>query len=51
MGLVDGLDGDDGPGPTVISASTARWEQAFSVDGERTWVTNWVMEFARRGSS
>ncbi|WP_028801814.1 hypothetical protein [Streptomyces sp. 142MFCol3.1] len=31
-----------------ISATTARWEQAFSVDGERTWVTNWVMEFTRR---
>jgi hypothetical protein len=34
-----------------ISPTTARWEQAFSVDGEKTWVTNWVMEFARRGSS
>ncbi len=32
-----------------ISATTARWEQAFSVDGEKTWVTNWVMEFTRRG--
>ncbi|MHB9854714.1 hypothetical protein ACSYGO_36470 [Streptomyces krungchingensis] len=31
-----------------ISATTARWEQAFSVDGERTWMTNWVMEFTRR---
>jgi hypothetical protein len=24
-----------------------RWEQAFSVDGERTWETNWIMESAR----
>ncbi|WP_406356636.1 hypothetical protein [Streptomyces sp. NBC_00658] len=33
-----------------ISDSTARWEQAFSVDGQRTWVTNWVMDFTRRAS-
>lgn len=33
-----------------ISETTARWEQAFSVDGEKTWVTNWVMEFTRRGA-
>lgn len=26
----------------------ARWEQAFSVDGEATWETNWIMEFTRR---
>ncbi|MET9517505.1 hypothetical protein [Streptomyces sp. NPDC002994] len=31
-----------------ISATTARWEQAFSVDGEKTWLTNWVMDFTRR---
>ncbi|WP_326653721.1 MULTISPECIES: hypothetical protein [unclassified Streptomyces] len=30
-----------------ISESAARWEQAFSVDGERTWMTNWVMELSR----
>ncbi|MEU4402841.1 hypothetical protein ACIQH6_24075 [Micromonospora orduensis] len=30
-----------------ISATTARWEQAFSVDGERTWETNWIMTFDR----
>jgi len=34
-----------------ISATTARWEQAFSVDGEKTWVSNWVMEFTRRPAS
>jgi hypothetical protein len=31
-----------------ITPTSARWEQAFSVDGEQTWETNWVMEFTRR---
>jgi hypothetical protein len=31
-----------------ITANSARWEQAFSVDGEKTWITNWIMESARR---
>ncbi|MGW1066622.1 hypothetical protein ACWD4F_19170 [Streptomyces aureus] len=31
-----------------ISETTAHWEQAFSVDGEKTWLTNWTMEFTRR---
>ncbi|MBM0234336.1 hypothetical protein JNW91_22325 [Micromonospora sp. STR1_7] len=30
-----------------ISATTARWEQALSTDGERTWETNWTMTFSR----
>ena len=30
-----------------ISATTARWEQAFSTDGGQTWETNWVMEMTR----
>ncbi|MBC2903123.1 hypothetical protein [Streptomyces cupreus] len=30
-----------------ISATTARWEQAFSLDGGETWLTNWVMDFTR----
>ncbi|MGV9302727.1 MULTISPECIES: hypothetical protein [unclassified Nonomuraea] len=31
-----------------ISDRSARWEQAFSVDGERTWITNWSMDLTRR---
>jgi hypothetical protein len=30
-----------------ITATTARWEQAFSTDQGETWETNWVSEFSR----
>ena len=30
-----------------ITATSARWEQAFSADNGATWETNWVMEFER----
>ncbi len=30
-----------------VSATSARWEQAFSVDDGQTWLTNWIMEFTR----
>jgi hypothetical protein len=30
-----------------VSASGARWEQAFSVDDGASWVTNWTMDFTR----
>jgi hypothetical protein len=33
-----------------ISATTARWEQAFSGDGGKTWETNWVTDFTKVGS-
>jgi hypothetical protein len=32
---------------SVLDANTARWEQAFSPDGGRTWETNWTMDFTR----
>jgi hypothetical protein len=30
-----------------ITATSCQWEQAFSVDGGKTWETNWIMEFER----
>ncbi|MHC3468890.1 hypothetical protein ACYF6T_09250 [Streptomyces sp. 7R007] len=30
-----------------VSAASAHWEQAFSVDGGESWVTNWTMDFSR----
>jgi hypothetical protein len=32
-----------------VTATTAHWEQAFSVDEEQTWETNWTMELTRIG--
>ncbi|TIM05539.1 MAG: DUF1579 domain-containing protein [Mesorhizobium sp.] len=31
-----------------ITEKSARWEQAFSADGGKTWETNWIMDFARQ---
>jgi len=30
-----------------ITPNSSRFEQAFSVDGGKTWETNWIMTFAR----
>lgn len=30
-----------------VTPDTATWEQAFSVDGGRTWETNWTMSWRR----
>lgn len=32
---------------TPLTATTCRWEQAFSVDGGNTWETNWITEHTR----
>jgi hypothetical protein len=32
---------------SMITKTTARWEQAFSTDGDKTWETNWVMDMRR----
>jgi hypothetical protein len=35
---------------TVLSETSATWEQAFSVDGGKTWETNWTMKLTKTGN-
>lgn len=30
-----------------ITETSCRWEQAFSIDGGKTWETNWIADFTR----
>ena len=32
---------------SAITPNSARWEQAFSGDGEQSWETNWIMNFEK----
>ena len=32
----------------TINKTSPRWEQAMSIDGGKTWETNWTMDFIRR---
>jgi hypothetical protein len=34
--------------PSGTTYGVARWEQAYSYDGGKTWATNWIMTFERR---
>jgi hypothetical protein len=53
LGLFYGDDTDGGKPVKVVyrwmkqGPGHARWEQAFSYDGGKTWETNWVMEMAK----
>jgi hypothetical protein len=33
---------------TRVSPNVARWQQAFSADGGKTWELNWVMDMTRQ---
>jgi hypothetical protein len=34
---------------TRLGPDAARWQQAFSIDGGRTWEVNWIAHFSRAG--
>jgi hypothetical protein len=33
---------------SAITATSAKWEQAYSYDAGKSWDTNWIMQFHRR---
>ncbi|WP_269716149.1 hypothetical protein [Caulobacter sp. NIBR2454] len=53
IGVFEGEDVDEGRPIRArytwsdIAADSARWSQAYSLDGGETWETNWVMAFVR----
>ncbi len=53
VGVFEGDDVDEGRPIRArytwshIEADSARWSQAYSLDGGQTWETNWVMAFVR----
>lgn len=53
VGRFEGVDQHEGRPVRVrfewrgITPRSARWEQAFSADGGRSWESNWVMELSR----
>ena len=57
VGIFDGADVWDGKPIRVrftwsdITPTSARWEQAFSPDGGKTWETNWFTDFRRPSSA
>ena len=57
VGVFEGPDTHDGKPIRTrytwsqITATTARWEQAFSADEGRSWERNWVMTYSRTASA
>lgn len=53
VGVFEGADTHDGKPIRTrytwshVTATTARWEQAFSADEGRSWESNWVMTYSR----
>ena len=52
------LDSEDYKGRNILvrytwisSADSPQWEQAFSVNGGKTWETNWVWKLSRNGDA
>lgn len=57
MGIFEGDDTLDGKPIRVryiwsdITCDAAKWQQAMSPDGGKTWETNWIMQFTRVAGS